>query len=535
MTLRAILLFPPNWTACVSGPHLALPLMAGVAKRLGWQAETWDLSEIFYRTYAVPPTHSSLLDTVHDQNFDVLDELYFGWEDQFRSIDPFNESNFGLLTGYRFHEMKSMSLAEVAKVTIQGTVYSKFLERVINKLETIHPQVIGLTIASREQVVPAIQLLSEIRTKMPETFLVLGGNNVTRLRASPAFNVFTSLVDHIVLFQGDVAFANVLTAIRELGVKNARRDFPKVTSDELVPYESWPVPDFSGIAFDKMIGTPVLSYVSTRGCYWGKCAFCAIPAGWSTKGYGGSAPPDFVAHQLVDMTRETGIPRVKFVDEAVPPSKVVPLSRRLTELGANVEWEGYVRLEPAWEDLDLLKEAHDGGLRKLYFGLEQAPSTNRLILGKNDRGDAMKILRGCKQVGIKVHLFCMVGHPGSSHADARATVRFLVENESLIDTADLAGFRLDRGTKVPGVRPLPEACDWSMALQYEPTQDGVLSNEEVSELEVSCQEELWETVPRLLHPLYRIVGHWDATHISNRIPSLQHGEAWFDSSSLMRL
>jgi len=520
MNDKVVLLFPPNWTACVAGPHLAMPLLAGVAKTISWQVESWDLSELFYRTYATPPSHSLVTEAVRGNDFRTLDRIYFGWEDQLRSSSTsFGCSNFGLLSGYPFDEMRFLPLARVEEMTREGTVYSEFLDHVVNRLAAVKPQAIGVTVASREQVIPAIQLLREIRTKLPESFLILGGNILTRLRRTSAFQVFKSLVDQTVLFQGELAFANTLSTIRAHGVERARKALPKITSDEFIHYESWPVPHFSGIAFNHMIGTPTLTYVSTRGCYWGKCHFCAIPAGWSTKGYGGSAPAEFVADQLVDMTQETGIPRIKFVDEAVPPSKVVPLSRRLCALGANVEWEGYARLEPAWEDLDLLEEAHAGGLRKLYFGLEQAPNTNRLILGKNDRGNPMQILRACYQVGIKVHLFCMVGHPGSSCTDAEATVRFLVDNELLIDTADLVGFRLDRGTNVPGVRPVQEDCDWSMSLKYEPTQDGVLSNEAVNDLELSCQEELWETVPRLLHPLYRIVGSWDTSYMPPNPPS----------------
>jgi hypothetical protein len=120
------------------------------------------------------------------------------------------------------------------------------------------------------------------------------------------------------------------------------------------------------------------------------------------------------------------------------------------------------------------------------------------------------ILNACSRAGVKVHLFCMVGYPGTSRNDAEATVRFLLENESLIDTADLVGFRLDRGIEVPGIRPVrTNNSDWGMSVHYEPTQVGVLRPQEVSEIEAKCQEILWEKIPRLLHPLYRIVGHWD--------------------------
>jgi len=85
----------------------------------------------------------------------------------------------------------------------------------------------------------------------------------------------------------------------------------------------------------------------------------------------------------------------------------------------------------------------------------------------------------------------------------------------LIDTADLVGFRLDRGTNVPGVRPcMEEAGDWALALPYESIGDGMLSPSEVAELESICQEALWQEAPHLLHPLYRLVAPWANARIS---------------------
>ena len=318
-----------------------------------------------------------------------------------------------------------MPLAAVEYLVRDGTVYTPFfVNRVVPELCKIEPSIIGITVASQPQIVPAIELLQLVRKALPNAFLLLGGNIVTRLRESPAFHTLRSLADQIVLFQGDLAFARVLDAVEKLGAQKARQQLPNVTGEESIPYESWPIPLFDGIAFNEGVGRPVLTYVSTRGCYWGRCHFCAIPAGWSKNGYAGSAPGDFVANQLVQMVSETGIPRVKFVDEAVAPGKVRLLSRRLRDRGMNIEWEAYARLEPAWEDSRFLEDAHRGGLRKLYFGLEQAPSTNRSLLGKNDHGDPVRILHACKQAEIAVHLFCMVGHPGTSTTDAQATVRF---------------------------------------------------------------------------------------------------------------
>ncbi|MEP7366399.1 MAG: hypothetical protein ABI972_24340 [Acidobacteriota bacterium] len=469
------------------------------------------MSSEFYSTTATPPSRSELVAAVRSDDFARLDQLYFAWEDQLKQLSPEGASDFGLLSGYAFRQYRSLSLHEAAEVAKSGTVYTEFfVQRVLPRLIATRPQLVGITIASQEQMIPAVELMHHIRRLLPETFLILGGNVVTRLRGTDAFETLTSLVDVTVLFQGELGFATTLHAISELGVAGARRALPRVLGNEQVPYDRWPVPSFAGIDFARLVGIPVLPYVSTRGCYWGKCSFCAIPAGWSETGYGGSAPADFVAGQLLEMRQNTGIPRVKFVDEAFPPAKVRPLADFLMRQDVTIEWEAYARLEPSWEDLGLLESARAGGLRKLYFGLEQAPSASRAVFGKNDRGNPTRILAMCDRAGIKVHLFCMVGHPGTSKADAHSTVQFLLDNQHLINAADVVGFRLDRGTTVSGVRPVHRnAQDWAMGSQYEPTDAGSLSPEEVADLEGHCQETIWESCPRLLHPLYRIVGNWE--------------------------
>lgn len=494
-----------------------MPLLAGAARSCNWNALTWDLTAGFYRSMSELPRRREVVQSSLRDDFDELDRLYFEWEDQFRKY-PFDgaEDSFSLLSGFSFGRLSGLPLAAVAAFVIShGTVFDTFYkETVIPRLIELSPSIVGITIASRHQVIPTLRLLQLLRDALPRCVIILGGNIVTRLRGSGSFDVLRLHADQIVLYQGDVALKRTIAAIGATGV-GARHAIPATDGDERIPYLEWPAPCFNGIEFDDVVGIPVLPYVSTRGCYWGRCSFCAIPAGWANGGYAGTAPAEFVVDQLIRMVAETAISRIKFVDEAIAPAKVRRLSALLKSQRVALEWEAYARLEKEWESADFMEAAYAGGLRKLYLGLEQAPTTNRQILNKNDKGDILRIMSACKQSGVKLHLFCMVGHPGSSVEDAWATTNFLIDHRDIIDTADLVGFRLDRGTIVRGVRPVPDAiCDWETSSRYEPTEDEVLSQAEVQELESQCQEAVWQSVPRLLHPLYRIVGPWtlsDAT------------------------
>jgi len=513
MERSVAMIFPPNWSCCVSGPHLAAPLLAGVALAQNWACMSLDLTQEFCASMARPPVSHDIVDAAQGEKFEALDELYFAWEDGIHErAKGCGTANFGLLSGFGFGELEKLPLAEAARSIAEcGTIFDEFYRTsAVTRLRSAQCSVVGVSIASRSQVLPALRLLQILRQELPHVFILLGGNVVTRLRTSAAFDTFIAHADQIVIFQGDLAFAQTLDAISQFGVESARCGLSRIAGDQTVPPAKWPLPAYETVSFENYVGRASLSYVSTRGCYWGKCSFCAIPAGWSESGYAGTASAAAVAAQLVQMARRTGIPRIKFVDEALSPAKAKLLGSYLKSCQPPIEWEAYCRLEQAWEDVGLLEHARAGGLRKLYFGLEQAPTTNRAILNKNDRGDIEKIMSACAKVGVKVHLFCMVGHPHSSPQDAWATTNYLIENRELIDTADLSGFRFDKGTSVSGIIPAPGAsCDWDLSLKYVPVDSTTMTSEEVATIELECQEAIWQKTPRLLHPLYRVVGPWD--------------------------
>jgi hypothetical protein len=227
---------------------------------------------------------------------------------------------------------------------------------------------------------------------------------------------------------------------------------------------------------------------------------------------------ELFVEQLKLVIQQNHINRIKFVDEAFLATRVKMIDELFTMKNIKVFWEAYARVEKIWENDEILEAAYSSGCRKLYFGLEISPDANRNPLGKNDNGDILIIMKKCKRIGILVHLFCMVGHPYTIKDDAYRTTQFLIDNQELIDTADLVGFRLDRGTVVKGVVPSrKDNLDFTLSLKYEPVSKGVLSMQEVLKLEYECQEKLWEFVPRLLHPLYRIAQEWEGEKSENLI------------------
>ena len=504
--LKIVLLFPPNWSAVVNSPHLALPLVAGALDEDYSLLEIWDLSKEFYDRNGSRPDNKLIIDACDNGNITLLDKLYFDWENYFIELAKDHKLEFGLISGF-YTKMITTFNYYYDKIK-KGTVFSEFYNRyVYQKLKEIDPILVGISISSANQILPTIELLIELRKILPKSKIVLGGNVVTRLSNSSEFNKVMNLADYVVLFQGERVIKKICNSL--IKVNSNTNHYKKIYSDEFIPITEWPIPVLHGLNLKDYLGIQTLPFVSTRGCYWGKCSFCAISAGWSRKGYSGSMTPDLMIKQIKHMVSKYKINRIKFVDETFPPSKVIPLSYLMNDNNLNIYWEAYVRLEPEWEDENFLRTAYNTGCRKLYFGLELSPYSKRDCLHKNDNANIITILEVCKKIGILVHLFCMVGHPETNETDANLTVKFLIDHQDKIDTADLVGFQLHRGISIKGIHPKKGQKETlSLTYEYKVNNGVALLLKEVQDLEKRCQERIWEEVPRLIHPLYRIGKSW---------------------------
>ena len=496
---KIILLFPPNWSACVNGPHLALPLIAGSVNDLS-DVETWDLSEEYYNTYGKRPNNMDIVMACKKKEYELLNKIYFDWEDSY--IPHYNKKNycFGLLSGYRNISSKASNIKNIIKDISNGTVYSEYFNNhVRNKLILKKPDIVGITVSSINQLFSAIELINGINEWLPKTRIIIGGNIITRLKDTDSMKYLSSIVDKVVVYQGEKFFRKYLIEKFDYKINN------KIVGDEKIDFKNWPVPYFKGLNLENYPGGRVfIPYVSSRGCYHHKCTFCAIPFGWSKSGYAGTAPSSFIVKQIKQIIKETKIVNIKFVDESFFSSRIYDLYKLLKKENLKFFWEAYVRVEKYWENIKNLKTAFNTGCRKLYFGLEVAPESNQSNLNKRTDGNIKRILELCEEVGIRVHLFSMVGHPGTNNKDALYLLNFLIKNEHLIDTADLVGFRLERGKIIRGIIPVKEKfSDFSTHFDFI-TKNEYLNSNQILKLEKQCQDIIWNEVPRLVHPLYRI-------------------------------
>lgn len=516
--MRAILLFPPSWTLATGSPHAALPTIKAFLEQSGIESKirdvNWDVATELHAGVDI----SSAKQACNRQNLEEMNVPFFNAEDYLNEVARQFRGSWNAQLGFEFKDHDHALSQQVFDAIEADSPFSEYFRRnVVPDVLRDQPDVLGLCLASVFQIIPSLQLCGLLRKAGYRGFIVLGGNTVSRLASEMAIDRMFDLADALITFQGEIPLLRLCRALEaglplDMVPQLIWRDAERIRRNSLVELpdpNAIPTPDYGDLPIGRYWGANYINIVASRGCYYGKCSFCAIPYGWGNGGFAGIRSPTRVYRDMVNLTERHGINRFKFVDEALSPSFMRALSERIVEDGAKFEWEGYVRLERAWYDSEFVGLVSRAGFRKGYFGLELVPSEQRSALHKEDCPRPEDLLTVCNASGVKVHFFCMFGFPGTAKREAEATTEFLLKHGNDIDTVDIFPWTYTRHTHVEGAEPIMDPQkDWALEFRHRPTRAGVLSSEEVIELAAHYEELLWDEIPRFLHPTYRLVSPW---------------------------
>jgi anaerobic magnesium-protoporphyrin IX monomethyl ester cyclase len=526
--LKALLVFPPHWHPLM--PHLALPALTAYLRSNGVEVIQRDLNiEVFDRILSsshlratlrrlrkeekrIPlkglngPLQQANLEAVAwakregqriaadiDQAKAVMrGERFFdvstGREALLTLADglmlasvPFFPSEFSIS---KYRSAYPIDISQAIRASTQDTHFNLFrnlLETtIVPQIRAEKPDVVGISLTSSEQIVAAFTLASLIKEAGLPTHVTLGGKLITGWRdllpkAEPLWNLF----DSAIAFEGEVALLQLVKALSSApdggadlsAVPNLMyRDGSGVRVNafkEPEPTECLPIPDFDGLPLD-LYFTPslVLPVWASRGCYWGRCAFCNV--GYGESKHFDELQAERVVDEMTTLSKAYGTTDFFFADEALTPRMLRALSSLLVERGTSFNWATCARFEPGIT-ADLLKQMRRAGCRLLSFGME---SGSQRVLDRMDKGTDVgtmrRILQDSAAAGIWNHAFMFFGFPGETEEDARETIAFFQANQNVIHSISSSTFLLERHARASQD---PEAYDISQMVPPGPQQD----------------------------------------------------------------
>jgi radical SAM superfamily enzyme YgiQ (UPF0313 family) len=327
--------------------------------------------------------------------------------------------------------------------------------RVIPYLKEQDCDVVGISISFKRQLEPALLLADTIKRSGLKARIVLGGSFITTTVDSGwTDESYFRSADYLLIYEGEEAFPALLECIRSGRGIDDVPNLVRIRDGEVVrnqratikDMDSLATPDYGGLPLDDYLERPVrLPLMTCRGCYWGRCTYCSHH--W-TLGSGRLRirSPEKLIEDIRTFQANYGARSLYFTDESVHPPTIKDFATRVVEAGLDLRWVAMLRFEDS-VDFEFLKLMRDSGCHALLFGLESLSEHVQKIINKGIRLErAYRIMEDCRKLGIKVHVFIIVGIPGEREEDIRENIDFLLGHTELYETVQLAKFQLMVGS-----------------------------------------------------------------------------------------
>ncbi len=435
------------------------------------------------------------------------------------------------LTYKLFISSDILAAVEDTQVNVYRDVYNHILKPAI---EEEKPDVIGISIALNQQLFSSMTFCSMIKEQFPGIHITIGGNTVTRLRdvLPEASNLF-SLFDTVIMYEGETAFLQLINAIGTdwdfSTIPNLiYKDSTGIHTSTVTTAEDMstlPPPDFEGLPLDKyFVPDKILSYLSTRGCYWGKCEFCDHGEGY-TAGYRAKNIEQII-EEINYLKNRYHVTHFHFPDESYPPALFKKLTKKLIEADLKITWSTHLRFEESLLDNKVWEDAERSGCKFLHMGFETGSERVLKLMGKaTTTKQIQQSLELSSLHGVWNHVMGFFGFPSETYEDAKSSIQFLENNKAHVHSIGFGTFDLTKYSPVMknaekfGVT-YHKNSDWDLALDYYFTVKeglGIEDAERVLEEFGRNHYKGWDLKIYIREYLFLYVAHFG----TNKLPFLQ--------------
>lgn len=388
-------------------------------------------------------------------DIDKLAESRMAIRDAFSLISRAYSPTIIDLSWYEMGRLEE-SLAGLEKATTEREI-NPFIEiyenHLLSSILREQPDLIGLSIISTNQLVPGLTLARMIKARDPGIHIVVGGSVITQLadKLSSLGVLFRDYFDSYVVYEGEQPLLELVERLGSHesldGVQNlVYHDGERIRINDVLPpvdIDSLPTPDYDGLPLDLYLTPePVLSLLSSRGCYWGKCAFCFH--GIVYHGLYRLRNSIKVVDDIERLQKKYGSTNFAFSDEAISPRGFEEISDEIIRRGLRVRTLADARIDRKLTESLCLKMAH-AGFKTLYFGMESGCQRVLDHMVKGIEKDAIvEISRNVTKAGMWSHMFAFFGFPTETREEAQETVDFLFAHKEIISSFSITYFQLGK-------------------------------------------------------------------------------------------
>jgi len=285
------------------------------------------------------------------------------------------------------------------------------------ELSKLRAAIFGIT-ANTAQFKHVQTILKKLKENNPNSIFIAGGVHPTAFPKKCLALGF----DSVIVGEGEGAIGYAVKKIEQNKQLEKIIQFSYIKNIDTIPFPARDLIPIKEYRFE-IARKNSTTMMTSRGCPY-NCAFC-------TKGTWGRITRFRSAANVIAEAKELrekfGYERIMFFDDifTLRRERLYKICQGLRELG--ILWRCFIRADAI--DKEMLEKMYGCGCVEVGIGVE---SGSQKILDNVHKGTTVAMnsnaVKLCKEIGVKVKAFLLVGLPGETPETLRETKQWLIEN-----------------------------------------------------------------------------------------------------------
>ncbi len=313
------------------------------------------------------------------------------------------------------------------------TLLNEELHRWRDQQEWQHFDLIGFSVCFN-QLAPSLACAQALKEIAPSATIAFGGSTCAPQVAQSLLNTFADL-DYAIIGEGEQPLLGLCEHLAGHGplphqaLTAGKTSHLQPTAEkcgQIHNLDQLPTPDYDDYFHEMQhhfAATPFIPELPvefSRGCWWGKCAFCNLNLQW--QGYRAKSA-DRMLTEVKTLTQRYQSLDFTFTDNALPVRASVDFFDRLSKQHRDYRFFGEIRVSQRGEQLARCRR---GGLRSIQAGFE---SLSNSLLKRIHKGatvmDNLALMKDAVACGIIADGNLIIEFPGSTDAEVAETMQNL--------------------------------------------------------------------------------------------------------------
>lgn len=355
---------------------------------------------------------------------------------------------------YFANPVMKMDWENIAEQTTDESVnmFIGFFREYAARIKDENYSLIAISMPDLSQMI-SVFTLAKILKEETGAVIAIGGNYVTQNK--PNFinhpEIFGVYCDCLMTGDGEISMIKLAEAVRDgktldsvYGIVFKNENGEIVTGDEAPKLKMNLVAhaDFSDYDFSQYYSPEiVLPFQFSKGCYWGKCAFCDYYFGQQCFDI---KKVENAVDEMEFYINKYGISHFIFIDEAIPPKYYHELAKEILRRKLHVFYYSFSRLEAGFTD-EALRDMYASGCRILMWGYECSEPRLMEMMNKGiNPGTRLDIMRSSHNAGIWNNALFIIGYPTETMEEIDRTLAVIKDNRDIINSCTPSNFALKK-------------------------------------------------------------------------------------------